>query len=54
LDTTPPMGDGCAETTWPMGGSDHLDTVGHLGFPYLATAVFVVGAGLALPSFRKR
>jgi cytochrome bd-type quinol oxidase subunit 2 len=32
----------------------HLDTVGHLGFPYLATAVFVVGAGLALPSFRKR
>ena len=32
----------------------HLDTVGHLGFPYLATAVFVVGAGLALPIFRKR
>jgi hypothetical protein len=31
-----------------------LDTIGHLGFPYLATAVFLVGAGLALPSFRRR
>jgi hypothetical protein len=25
----------------------HLDTIGHLGLIYLATAVFVVGAGLA-------
>lgn len=32
----------------------HLDTIGHLGFPYLVTAIFVVGAGLALPSFRRR
>jgi hypothetical protein len=32
----------------------HLDTVGHLGFVYVAVAVFVVGAGLALPSFLRR
>ena len=32
----------------------HLDTIGHLGFVYLVTAVFAVGAGLALPSFLRR
>jgi hypothetical protein len=32
----------------------HLDTIGHLGFVYLVTAIFVVGAGLALPSFLRR
>lgn len=29
----------------------HLDTLGHLGLVYLVAAIFVVGAGLALPSF---
>ncbi len=28
---------------------NHLDTLGHLGLIYLATAIFVVGALLALP-----
>jgi hypothetical protein len=32
----------------------HLDTIGHLGLVYLATAIFVVGAGLALPYFLRR
>ena len=32
----------------------HLDTVGHLGFVYVVAVVFVVGAGLALPSFLRR
>ena len=32
----------------------HLDTIGHLGFVYVVTATFVVGAGLALPSFVRR
>lgn len=32
----------------------HLDTIGHLGFVYLVVAIFVVGAGLALPSFHRR
>jgi cytochrome bd-type quinol oxidase subunit 2 len=32
----------------------HLDTIGHLGFSYVVTAIFVVGAALALPSFRRR
>ena len=32
----------------------HLDTIGHLGLVYLVTAIFVVGAGLALPSFLRR
>lgn len=30
-----------------------LATIGHLGLIYLATAVFVVGAALALPAFLK-
>lgn len=31
----------------------HLDTIGHLGLIYLATGIFIVGAALALPSFRR-
>jgi hypothetical protein len=31
----------------------HLDTLGHLGLIYLATAVFVVGALLALKPIMK-
>jgi hypothetical protein len=31
----------------------HLDTIGHLGLVYLATAVFIVGAVLALKPLLK-